>query len=141
VEDTSRGWKLVLSAKIMVVDDERDMAEAAKMVLEMEGYEVVIAYDGEEALRKVEAEQPDLVFLDKQMPGKTGVEVCNILKSSAKTKHIPVLIFTASGVNIDDLVAQAGADGYFRKPFAPEDLLAEVKTRLNQARAGKSSNR
>ena len=111
------------------------------MVLEMEGYEVVIAYDGEEALRKVEAEQPDLVFLDKQMPGKTGVEVCNILKSSAKTKHIPVLIFTASGVNIDDLVAQAGADGYFRKPFAPEDLLAEVKTRLNQARAGKSSNR
>jgi DNA-binding response OmpR family regulator len=124
----------------MIVDDGRDMAEAAKMVLDMEGYEVVVAYDGEEALRKAEAELPDLIFLDMQMPGKTGVEVCKILKSSAKTRLIPVLLFTASGLNVEDLVVQAGADGFFRKPFAPEDLVAEVKKRLDHVRAKKSSN-
>lgn len=141
MENTSREGKLILPDKIMIVDDQRDMAEAAKMVLDMEGYDVVVAYDGEEALRKAEAELPDLIFLDVQMPGKSGLEVCKILKSNAKTKVIPVLIFTASGQNIEDLVAQAGADGYFRKPFAPEDLVAEVKKRLDQARARKSSNR
>ena len=129
-----------MANKIMVVDDDVDMVGATKMVLEMEGYQVVVAYDGEEALRKVEAEMPHLILLDKMMPGKTGVEVCKILKSNTKTKHIPVLIFTASGTDIKDLVAQAKADGYFLKPFAPEDLLAEVKKRLEQARTGKSSN-
>jgi DNA-binding response OmpR family regulator len=125
----------------MVVDDKRDMADAAKMVLEMEGYDVLVAYDGEEALRKAEAELPDLIFLGMQMPGKTGLEVCKILKSSAKTRQITVLLFTASGLKVEDLVVQAGADGFFRKPFAPEDLVAEVKKRLDQARARKSANR
>ncbi len=121
----------------MIVDDKRDMAEAARMVLDMEGYEVLVAYDGEETIRRAEAELPDLIFLDMHMPGKSGVEVCRILKSNTKTGLIPVLLFTASGVNIDDLVVQAGADGFFRKPFAPEDLVAEVKKRLEQSRAKK----
>jgi CheY-like chemotaxis protein len=125
----------------MVVDDKKDMADAAKMVLDMEGYEVLVAYDGEEALRKAEAELPDLIFLDMQMPGKTGLEVCKILKSSAKTRQITVLLFTASGLKVEDLVVQAGADGFFRKPFAPEDLVAEVKKRLDQARAKKAADR
>jgi DNA-binding response OmpR family regulator len=118
----------------MVVDDEVDMVNATKMVLEIEGYEVVVAYDGEEALRKAETEMPHLILLDKKMPGKTGEEVCKILKSNTKTKHIPVLIFTASGTDIKDLVAQVKADGYILKPFAPEDLLLEVKKHLEQAR-------
>jgi DNA-binding response OmpR family regulator len=122
----------------MVVDDEKDMVDATKMVLEMEGYEVVVAYDGDEALQKAEAEMPDLIFLDKVMPGKSGIEVCKILKSQAKTKHIPVLIFTASGADIDDVVAEAQADGYFRKPFAPEDLLIEVRKRVDDVSARKS---
>jgi DNA-binding response OmpR family regulator len=124
----------------MIVDDDVDMAEATKMVLEMEGYRAIVAYDGEEALKKAEAELPDLIFLDIKMPGKTGVEVCKILKGNVGTSHIPVIIFTASGTDIEGLVAQAGADGYFRKPFAPEDLLAEVEKYLGQARARKPSN-
>ncbi len=132
--------ELVLPDKIMVVDDKRDMADAAKMVLDMEGYEVVTAYDGDEALRVAEAELPNLIFLDMQMPGKTGLEVCKILKSSAKTRNIPVLLFTASGLKVEDLVIQAGADGFFRKPFAPADLVAEVKKRLDQAKAQKPPN-
>ena len=128
-----------MPGKIMVVDDEKDMVDATKMILEMEGYEVVVAYDGDEALQKADAEMPDLIFLDQMMPGKSCIEVCKILKSQAKTKHIPVLIFTASGSNIDDLVAEAQADGCFLKPFAPEDLLAEVRKRVDDARARRSS--
>jgi DNA-binding response OmpR family regulator len=124
----------------MIVDDEADMVDAARMVLEMEGYEVVTAYGGEEALQKAESELPDLILLDQAMPGKTGVEVCRILKVNSKTKNIPVLIFTASGVDFESLVVEAGADGYFRKPFAPEDLVREVKKHLDQARARKSSD-
>ena len=127
-----------MPGKILVVDDEKDMVDATKMILEMEGYEVVVAYDGDEALQKVDAEMPDLILLDQMMPGKSGIEVCKILKSQAKTKHIPVLIFTASGRNIDDLVVEAQADGCFLKPFAPDDLLAEVRKRLDDARARKS---
>ena len=127
-----------MPGKILVVDDEKDMVDATKMILEMEGYEVVVAYDGGEALQKVDAEMPDLILLDQMMPGKSGIEVCKILKSQAKTKHIPVLIFTASGGNIDTVVVEAQADGCFLKPFAPEDLLAEVRKRLDDARARKS---
>ena len=127
-----------MPGKIMVVDDEEDMVDAVKMVLEIEGYEVIVAYDGDEALQKAEAEMPDLILLDMKMPRKIGIEVCKILKSQAKTKHIPVLIFTASGADIDDVVAEARADGYFRKPFAPDDLLTEVRKRLDDVSARKS---
>jgi DNA-binding response OmpR family regulator len=90
------------------------------------------------ALEKADSEMPDLILLDVVMPGKNGIEICKILKGNAKTKHIPVLIFTASGRDVEDLVAQAGADGYFPKLFNPEDLLAEVKKRLDQVKASKS---
>jgi hypothetical protein len=74
------------------------------------------------------------------MPGKTGLEVCKILKGNAKTRHISVVMFTALGRDVDrKLGAQAGADGYFTKPFAPEALIAEVKKHLNQARTEKFS--
>ena len=127
--------------RIMIVDDEMQMVEAAKMVLEGEGYEVISASNGDETLQKVDGEMPDLILLDMMMPGKSGLEVCKILKSSAKTRQITVLLFTASGLKVEDLVVQAGADGFFRKPFAPEDLVAEVKKRLDQARAKKAADR
>lgn len=129
-----------MAGKVMIVDDEADMVDAARMVLEMDGYEVVPAYCGEEALQKVENELPDLILLDQAMPDKTGVEVCRILKANSKTKNIPVLMFTASGTDFESIVVEAGADGYFRKPFAPEELLAEVEKYLGQARARKPSN-
>ncbi len=123
---------------ILVADDEADIVSTAKMILEAEGYRVVTANNGEIALAKANSEMPDLILLDVVMPGKNGIEICKILKGNAKTEHIPILIFTASGGNVGDLVAQAGADGYFPKPFNPEDLLTEVKKRLNQVKANPS---
>lgn len=121
--------------KILVVDDESNIRNLAKMILEGEGYHVLTASDGDEALQKAESEMPDLIFLDLRMPGKNGSEVCKILKSQAKTKSIPVIIFTASSYDFDKTVAEAGADGYFRKPFLTEPLIAETKKRLEQAKA------
>jgi CheY-like chemotaxis protein len=124
----------------MVVDDEMQMVEAAKMVLEGEGYQVISAYNGDETLQKVDGEMPDLILLDMMMPGKSGLEVCKILKGNAKTRHIPVVMFTALGRDVDrKLTAEAGADGHFMKPFTPEALVAEVKKQLDQARPEKFS--
>jgi DNA-binding response OmpR family regulator len=129
-----------MSDRIMVVDDETPMVEAAKMVLEGEGYEVIGAFSGDEALQKMDVAMPDLVFLDLMMPGKSGLETCKILRGQAKTKHIPIVMFTALGRDVDRKHSvDAGAQGYFTKPFAPEALLAEARKRLDQDRAEKFS--
>lgn len=122
------------------MDDEPDILNLATMALEGEGYIVIKASNGDEALQKVETVMPDFILLDVVMPGKSGLEVCKILKSQVKTKHVPVVMFTALGRDVDrKLGAQAGADGHFIKPFAPESLLAEVKKHLHQGRAEKFS--
>jgi DNA-binding response OmpR family regulator len=122
-----------LPGRIMIVDDEPETVNAVKMVLEHGGFQVLVAVDGEEAIQKAEAELPDIILLDKGMPGKNGVEVCKILKSQEKTRHIVVLMFTASGQELDEMVADAGADGRVAKPFHPEELLAEVNKHLGPA--------
>jgi len=122
------------------VDDEPDVLDLSKMILEKKGYQVIVAPDGGEALRRADAEGPDLILLDLVMPGKSGLEVCKILKSQFKTKHIPVVMFTALGREVDrSLVKEAGADSHFMKPFTAEALLTEVKRQLDTARASKFS--
>jgi CheY-like chemotaxis protein len=125
---------------ILVVDDEADTVSTAQMILEVEGYRVVNASTGEMALVRADLEVPDLILLDVVMPGKSGLEVCKILKDQPKTKHIPVVMFTALGREVDrKLTAEAGANGHFMKPFVPEALVAEVKKQLDQARGEKFS--
>jgi len=129
-----------LPDKILVVDDEADIVALVRRILEKDGFQVVTAVDGDEALLKAEAEMPDLVLLDLVMPGKTGLEVCKILKSQAKTRHIPIVMFTALGRDVDrKLTMEAGADGHFTKPFTPETLVAEVKMDLDRERESKFS--
>ena len=122
------------------MDDEPDILGAAKMILEGEAYQVSTGSTGEEALQKADAEIPDLVLLDVVLPGKSGLEVCKLLKTQAKTRHIPVVIFTVLGRDVDKrLSGEAGADGHFTKPFTPEDLSSEVKRQLEKARGSKFS--
>ena len=122
------------------MDDEADTRNLAKMILEGEGYQVVVASDGEEALQKAGSEGPDLILLDVVMPGRSGLEVCKILKSQPKTKLVPVLMFTVLGREADRKMSrEAGADSHFVKPFTPEDLVAEVKKHLVKARSNKFS--
>ena len=120
----------MLPDKILVVDDVADSLALVRRVLEKNGFQVITAADGEEALLKAGTEMPGLVLLDWRMPKKDGVEVCKILKNEARTRHIPILLFSASSDRLAQLAAEAGADGYLSKPFAFELLIAEVNKHL-----------
>jgi two-component system alkaline phosphatase synthesis response regulator PhoP len=115
--------------KILVVDDEPGIRELVQIILQDEGYCVITAENGVDAVQKVKDELPDMVLLDMVMPGISGLEVCRILKKDASTKFIPIVMFTVLGRDTDvKLAKESGCDGYFLKPFTPEDLVSEVKT-------------
>jgi len=126
--------------KIMVVDDELDIINLLKLILEAEGYEVVPAVSGDQALELAEIETPDLVLLDLMMPGKSGLETCKCFKARPRTRNTPVIIFSALGREVDKkLTAEAGASAHLTKPFDNIGLLTEVKRCLNEVRGWKFS--
>ncbi len=124
--------------KILVVDDERAVRESLRRALELEGYQIELAADGQEALERLEANgdgQPDAVILDVLMPNVDGLDVCRRLRRCGN--RVPVLMLTARD-EIDNRVAglDAGADDYVTKPFALEELVARVRALLRRASAG-----
>jgi DNA-binding response OmpR family regulator len=126
--------------RILVVDDKLDNVTLAKTILERAGYEVDTATDGDEAVMKAGAKMPDLILLDAVMPKKSGLLVCKVLKSQAKTEHIPVVMFTDPGSEVDERVCvEAGATGFFLKPFNREPLLQEVANQLDRIRGWRFS--
>lgn len=121
--------------KILVVDDEEDILELSRMILERTGHSVLTTDNGEEAIQIAAEQLPDLVLMDIVMPGKSGIETCRAIKNDKKTSHIPVIMFTALGREVDrKLGKEAGADGYFTKPFSKEDLMELVKNKLKTSR-------
>jgi len=126
--------------KLLVVDDESDVVSLLKLVLEAEGYQVVPAFTGEEALRLAEFEPPDLVLLDLMMPGIGGLETCRHMKSNLRTREVPVIVFSALGREVDKkLTSEAGASAHITKPFNNVGLTTEVKRCLNETRGWKFS--
>jgi DNA-binding response OmpR family regulator len=124
----------------MVVDDEVDILNLLKLILEAEGYEVVTAESGDKALELAEVESPDLVLLDLMMPGKSGLETCKCFKTRSRTRNTPVVIFSALGREVDKkLTAEAGASAHLTKPFTNIGLLTEIKRCLNEVRGWKFS--
>jgi two-component system response regulator MprA len=122
------------SMRILVVDDERAVRESLQRALELEGYQVDLAADGEEALARIEGVPADALILDVLMPGIDGLEVCRRLRAAANP--IPVLMLTARA-EIDSRVAglDAGADDYLPKPFALAELLARLRALMRRAGA------
>ncbi len=124
-----------MSEYVLIVDDERDLAETLEYNLEREGYRVRVAHDGATALR-IAAEQPppDLVVLDLMLPDVSGTEVCRQLRASASTRATPVLMLTAKGEEIDRVVGfEVGADDYVVKPFSVRELMLRVRAILRRS--------
>ena len=120
-------------ATILVVDDEEPIRELLRFNLEKEGYRVSVAKDGQEALKHVENDHPDLIVLDLMLPGMDGLEVCRKLRSNPKFQQIPIIMLTAKGEEIDKVLGlEIGADDYMTKPFSPRELLARIKARLRR---------
>ena len=119
--------------RILVVDDEIYIVHILDFSLGMEGYEVITALDGEQALEKLKTEKPDLIVLDIMMPKLDGYEVCKAIKSSPETRHIPVILLSAKGRNVDQKLGfDVGADDYITKPFSPRKLVERINAILNQ---------
>jgi len=113
--------------KILIVDDEPDIVETLKFLIESEGFESIIALDGEEALKKAKEENPDIMILDVMLPKINGYKVCRLLKFDSKYKHIPILMVTARSQEEDKVIGEeTGADEYITKPFDINELLEKI---------------
>ena len=116
---------------ILVVDDEKNIVQLARIYLQKEGFTVESANDGKQALEKAKAVRPDLIVLDIMMPEMDGLEV---VKELRKTSNVPVIMLTARGEDIDRIIGlEVGADDYMAKPFNPRELVARVKAVLRRA--------
>lgn len=116
--------------KILVVDDEKPIADIVKFNLNKEGFDVYCAYDGDEALELVEEVQPDLILLDIMLPGRDGIEVCREVR---KKYDMPIIMVTAKDSEIDKVIGlELGADDYVTKPFSNRELIARVKANLRR---------
>ena len=120
--------------KILFVDDEVFLVNMMNERLKLSGYEMAAAYDGEEALKKVESEKPDLVLLDNMLPKLDGLTVCRRLKADPRTKNIPVIIISAAERSeLSKNSASAGADDFILKPYEWEDLLGKIEKFIGKA--------
>lgn len=125
-------------AKILIVDDEMDIAELISDVLVDEGYETVIKNDGISAIETVKNEQFDLIILDIMMPGMSGVEVCNKIRETVSS---PIIFVSAKNQIIDKVLGfEIGADDYITKPFIVEELVARVKAHIRRSNRSEVSN-
>jgi len=120
--------------RILVVEDEKDISELLRFNLEQEGFAVVLAEDGEQALRLARRERPALVILDLMLPGMSGIEVCRRWRGEEATARLPIVMLTAKAAEADRVVGlELGADDYVTKPFSPRELVARIRAVLRRA--------
>jgi len=121
--------------RILIVDDKPELRKALAIRLEASNYQVLTASDGEEALKKVREERPDLIILDIMLPKMDGFKVCRLFKFDPQYKNIPVIMLTVKAQREDKLMGmETGADEYITKPFNAEELLAKVKEHLKKSK-------
>jgi len=121
--------------KILIVEDEKDIAKMLDYNLKKEGYKTSLARDGEDALDLAVREHPDLILLDLMLPGVDGLEVCKELKKERTTSGIPIIMLTAKSRESDKIVGlELGADDYVTKPFSPRELIARIKAVTRRAK-------
>jgi len=122
----------MVATRLLVVDDEKKIVDLVTLYLKREGYQVLAAYDGREALKLVRQEQPDLIVLDLMLPGLDGLALCRLLRSEGN--RVPIIMLTARSLEDDKLLGlDLGADDYITKPFSPRELVARVRAVLRRA--------
>ena len=120
--------------KILIVDDEPNIVISLEFLMKREGHRVSIARDGDAALQAIRAERPDLVLLDVMMPGKSGFEVCQAVRSDESLASVKILMLSAKGRETDVVKGTAlGADAYMTKPFSTRELAEKVRAMLGIA--------
>jgi two-component system phosphate regulon response regulator PhoB len=125
---------------VLLVDDERDLLSLVDFNLRAAGFETFLATTGEEALAQLRRRVPDLVLLDLMLPDVPGTEVCRHIKSDPRTRHVPVVMLTAKGEEVDRVVGfELGADDYVTKPFSVRELVLRLRAVVRRAGAGRSS--
>jgi two-component system alkaline phosphatase synthesis response regulator PhoP len=132
-----------MKTKILLVDDEYDIVEFLQYNLEQEGFEVITAYDGKEAIEKI-TEHPDLIVLDVMMPNMDGYEVCSRIRATNGFKDTPIIFLTAKSSEIDEVKGlELGADDFIQKPVSPKKIIARVKSNLRKVvgQTGSTNNR
>ena len=120
-----------MNKKILIADDEQNIVISLEFLMKREGFEVLVANDGEEAIRRIRADQPDLVLLDVMMPKKSGFEVCQEIKADPALGGVRILMLTAKGRDTEVAKGLAlGADAYMTKPFSTRELVDKVRSLL-----------
>ncbi|NDD59462.1 MAG: DNA-binding response regulator [Chlamydiae bacterium] len=121
--------------RILLIEDEEDIAALIKLQAELSGFKLHVEVDGINGFRAVEREKPDLVLLDIMLPGQNGYDVCRKIKSTPELKSIPVIILTAKDEELDILLGlELGADDYILKPFSPKVLMSRIKAVLRRGK-------
>lgn len=120
-------------SKILLIEDEEDIAALIKLQAELSGYKILIETDGLNGFRAIERELPELVILDIMLPGMNGLDVCRKIKNHPELKHIPVILISAKSEELDIVLGlELGADDYVTKPFSPKVLFSRVKAVLRR---------
>ena len=121
--------------RIILIEDEEDIAALIKLQAELSGYKLHVEVDGINGYRAIEREKPDLVILDIMLPGQNGFDVCRKMKSHSELKNIPVIILTAKAEELDVILGlELGADDYIAKPFSPKVLFSKIKAVLRRSK-------
>ena len=118
--------------KVLIIDDEVDLVETIRFPLELEGFQVLAAYNGEEGLNQARNENPDLILLDLMLPKLDGYKICRLLKFDERYKYIPIFMLTAKTQEKDKILGkETGADEYLTKPFDIGELIVKIKSNLS----------
>jgi len=123
-----------MTKKVLIVDDEKNIAISVQFLMKREGFEVLVAHDGEEGLEKIRSERPDLVLLDVMMPKLDGFEVCKAVRADSELARIRIVMLTAKGREAEiEKGISLGADAYMPKPFSTSELVDKVNKLLGTA--------
>lgn len=130
-----KGTYMAPNKRILLIEDEEDIAALIKLQADLSGYKLHVEVDGVNGYRAVEREKPDLVLVDIMLPGQNGFDVCRKIKNNAELKNIPVIILSAKGEELDMILGlELGADDYVSKPFSPKVLFSRIKAILRRGK-------